>query len=265
MHELRRLFWFNIIAYFSFLLYLLLGLNKHTSQHRIFLIVIPITLLILTLFIFVSKRDQRLVYIKYYTIPDFIVRLVSLELCVVGSVFCHDFLGLTIVLMVLIVLFAINLTLEKTMSIRITHYPQNTDNIMEDKGQVLVSLGVSYVETILLLFMLLFPYNLTSSMNISGYVVWGSVLMVLLLFYIRRTLLTLYAFYKKEREVRHFFIVENAGVFALLIILSLYGYFLGFTTIADGIFYLSSLLLLLPRQIIRMRRLSAGLPNKPHG
>ena len=258
MHELRRLVFYNPIAYFSFLLYLLLGLHDQTMQNRIFIIFIPIILLFLTMVIFRTKSNPQLKKIISYSIPDFIVRLISLELCVVGSVFCQSRLGLTIVLSLLIVLFAINLTLEKIMSIRMNRYVDTKENsivISRGRSQVLVSLGVSYVETILLLFMLLFPYNITSSMSISTYFIWGSLLVILMLLYVRQTLHTLYGFYKKEKDVRYFFVIENAGVYALLIMLSLYGYCLGFSTFADGVFYITSMLLLLPRQIFRRKRL----------
>ncbi len=258
MHELRRLVFYNPIAYFSFLLYLLLGLNEQTVQNRLFIIFIPIILLFLTMVIFRTKSNPQLKKIISYSIPDFFVRLISLELCVVGSMFCQSRLGLTLVLCLLIVLFGINLTLEKIMSIRINRYvnPKENDIVTSyGKSQVLVSLGVSYVETILLLFMLLFPYNITSSMSISTYIIWGSLLVIVMLVYIRQTIHTLYGFYKKEKDVRYFFIIENVGVFALLIMLSLYGYSLGFSTFADGVFYITSMLLLLPRQIFRRKRL----------
>lgn len=259
MYKLRRLYYLNLIAYGSFLIYFLLGLHQSTFQHRIYFLFIPVVLLFFSLFIFDSTRDYRLKYIRFYSVPDFVVRLISLELCVVGSMFSKSRLGLTMVLITFIILFAINLSLEKLMSIGIHRHNERVDNrdkYTEENGLAIISIGMSYVETILLLFMLLLPFNLTSSLEVSGYIIWASFFVVLLSFYIRQTLQTLYKYYKKEKDVRHFLLLENGSILLLFIGLSLYGYFLGFSTFADGIFYLTSLLMLLPRQITRIKRLS---------
>ena len=257
MRELRRLSWYNITAYFSFLLYLLLGLNGQTIQYRIYLIGLPVFLLLVTLFIIVSFKDSSFVHIKIYCIMDFAVRLISLELCVVGSVFSYNRLRLTIVLAILIVLLTINLTLEKSMSIRLNRYQENQEYASTGQGHALISLGVSYLETVLLLFLLLFPYNLRPSMKLSSTLMWGGLFVVLLVLYIRLTIHSLIKFYKNEKEARFFFIIENVGVFVLLACLSLYGYFFDFITITDVVFYFVSMLMLVPRQVSRIRRLVA--------
>lgn len=258
MHELRLLFRYNIIAYLCFLLYLLLGLNPQMVEYRIYFIFVPVVALLMTLCVFNIKKNKSLVIIRAYGIFDFCIRGLSLGVCLLGYRFSNTRLGLTALLVVLIVLFAINLTFEKIMSIRMNRYLAKSKNVSrkrEGERQVLISIGISYVETIILLFMLLLPFNLEKGMGFSSYIIWGSIFSVLLLLYIRQTLISLYGFYKKEKEVRVHFIMENISIGVLLIGLSLYGYYFGFSTTADGIFYMTTMLSLIPRQVAREQRL----------
>lgn len=258
MRELRKVYRYNIIAYLSFLLYLLLGMIKQIEKYKAYYMILPIVAFLMTLCIFNTHRNKSLVIVRPYGIFDFCIRGLGLGVCHMGNRYCHTRLGLTAELVVLIVLFATNLTFEKIMSIRMNRYIAKLKKVgrpPEGECQVMISIGTSYIETIILLFMLLMPFNLHKGQGFSAYIIWGSVLSVLLLIYIRQTLVTLYGFYKKEKEVRGHFITENVSIGVLLLGLSVFGYYYGFSTIADGVFYMTAMLALIPRQVARNERL----------
>ncbi len=259
MYQLQLLCQYNIFAYASFLLYMLLRFSSTNIIMQIIMIFVLAFSLFLTSNTLRLIKDKCLANIKLYCITDCVVRILGLLLCIAGKLFGQSKLAITLQIAVLITLFACNLTVEKIMSIRIQRYIKKDIHVGSEekrKQPIVISIGVSYMETIYLFYMLLLPFNMHSGMRVGYYIVWMCVLLCLLMLYIRQTLRTLYHFYKKEKEVRHTVITENSSILLLLAGLSLYGYYYGFVTFADGLFYLTSLLLLLPRQFSRMKRLA---------
>lgn len=268
MNLVKRLKIYNILSYVIFLV------NVYCYKHsphgwEIVTAFLPYIMVILTTCELNFKFDPLLKYVLQFSIPDFIIRLAAMFVAYGSTQFYDNDHIFKLLILVIIVLLAFNMILEKLMEVKFlkleskrTYRELSTIEVMNNNSEGVVILeAFSSIETIVLFIIIVMVIGFPKNLGIWPTIIYFIILSITTFLYMLATIKTLIEYYKDKQVAKKIFLHENIGVILMIIFASTYGYLFGYNDFKDFIIYLILGTSTLPRYFSRRKRLKEVYQN----
>ena len=259
----KRIFWANNLSYISFVGYIFLMSNPTWIEEYGLLAFLPYVFVAYSTLEFNTRFEPRLKRMKKFTILDFLVRFISMFLCFFITSLSYQSTQFKVLCLLLAILYLFNLFLELGIKRR-SYYIDGEEQKEEISANELYYSGnfklvsrqvISLIESALLGFCMVIIIGLKPVTGVAFRICFLLLVVCALIIYIKMSYTTLLIYYSDHRQARIALIKENISICLMLAMMLAYSLLVGYESFYDFIIYILMSSLLLPRYIIRRKRL----------
>lgn len=263
--SIRILIILNLLSYFSYLIYSCVQFNMVIKNWWVITAILPYILVISSSFIVFNNEKDKSSIFKLEAVIDLFARILALFINFSLKVLVEYPLWFNIMILAVLVLFFLNIYMEKRMykkvvSLKeINNNPQYYDLSWEDKinfNDMDSAIRSELREIPIVIFILTTITGFKTSSSEDSIIFFGLIDICLFGYFLYHNYRALLLFYKDKKVARNIFVKGNAFVLLAIILCSIFGIFriLGYNSGIDSLLSILGMIPLYPNFVLRIKR-----------